>query len=657
MAYWIWKYGDLEIRQSFLLHSKRDEFGYIVPAFWYMEDCSHSVIFRGKIAPEREEKLEIRVRGTGYFSVDGKKYPFSSSVTVSAGEHDMEARVVNVNGLPALYVRAGESGTDGDWTCTDLLTAAERVGFSDMYRDPDGDPESFPFRYEEIFPVSVTETAGGALYDFGRETFAKLIFDDVRRPFRLFYGESPEEAQGGDDAYVSDEVDGKGEKPCRAFRYILTEGGKTPFRALREYAPAERVGSFSCSDELLNRIWNTAAHTLELNCREFYLDGIKRDRWVWSGDAYQSYFVGRYLYRGGETMRRTIVALRGNRDLKRHINTIVDYTLYWIMSVYDYYEATGDADFVVRMIPKIDDALAFCERSLDGNGFIVPHGEDWAFVDWSDIDKNGANVSEQFLYAAAMLSAAKCREIAGRDPAALRAGAEKMLRKTDEFFWDSEKGAYIDSFESGRRHVTRHGNLFPLIFRLVPEKRRDELINNVLRNGTVPPITTPYFKFYELDAEARYGDLSRVTEEIRSYWGGMIRDGATSFWEEYVPEWTREEKLSTHDMYGLKFGKSLCHAWGASPVYLIGRYYLGVRPTSPRYATFEVEPRTGGLDMIEGTVPAGKGTVKVKVDGGVVEASCDVPGGTLVAGGERYPIEPGEIVRVETAQQKSAQTR
>ena len=353
-------------------------------------------------------------------------------------------------------------------------------------------------------------------------------------------------------------------------------------------------------------------------------------------------------------MRRTIVALRGNRDLKRHINTIVDYTLYWIMSVYDYYEATGDADFVVRMIPKIDDALAFCERSLDRNGFIVPHGEDWAFVDWSDIDKNGANVSEQFLYAAAMLSAAKCLEIAGRDPAALRAGAEKMLRKTDEFFWDSEKGAYIDSFESGRRHVTRHGNLFPLIFRLVPEKRRDELINNVLKNGDVPPISTPYFKFYELDAEAGYGDLRRVTEEIRSYWGGMIRDGATSFWEEYAPGSTREEQL---EMYGLKFGKSLCHAWGASPVYLIGRYYLGVRPTSPGYATFEVEPRTGGLDMIEGTVPVGKGTVKVKVDGGVVEASCDVPGGTLVAGGERYPIDPGEVVRVETAQQKSAQTR
>jgi len=26
-------------------------------------------------------------------------------------------------------------------------------------------------------------------------------------------------------------------------------------------------------------------------------------------------------------------------------------------------------------------------------------------------------------------------------------------------------------------------------------------------------------------------------------------------------------------MYGRKYGKSLCHAWGAAPLYLLGRYY------------------------------------------------------------------------------------
>lgn len=41
-------------------------------------------------------------------------------------------------------------------------------------------------------------------------------------------------------------------------------------------------------------------------------------------------------------------------------------------------------------------------------------------------------------------------------------------------------------------------------------------------------------------------------------------------------------------MYGRKFGKSLCHAWGASPIYLLGKYYLGIKPTSAGYATYLV---------------------------------------------------------------------
>ena len=39
---------------------------------------------------------------------------------------------------------------------------------------------------------------------------------------------------------------------------------------------------------------------------------------------------------------------------------------------------------------------------------------------------------------------------------------------------------------------------------------------------------------------------------MRAYWGGMLREGATTFWEEYDPEKPREEQLG---MYGWKFDK------------------------------------------------------------------------------------------------------
>jgi hypothetical protein len=65
---------------------------------------------------------------------------------------------------------------------------------------------------------------------------------------------------------------------------------------LYEYADVKQRGTFTCSDDQINKIYETSKYTLELNTREFFIDGIKRDRWVWSGDAYQSYLMNYYAY-------------------------------------------------------------------------------------------------------------------------------------------------------------------------------------------------------------------------------------------------------------------------------------------------------------------------------------------------------------------------
>ena len=67
-------------------------------------------------------------------------------------------------------------------------------------------------------------------------------------------------------------------------------------------------------------------------------------------------------------------------------------------------------------------------------------------------------------------------------------------------------------------------------------------------------------------------------------------------------------------MYGRPYGKSLCHAWGASPLYLLGRYFLGIEPTKAGYREFSVHPVLGGLDWMEGSVPTPQGTISVRMD-------------------------------------------
>ena len=136
------------------------------------------------------------------------------------------------------------------------------------------------------------------------------------------------------------------------------------------------------------------------------------------------------------------------------------------------------------------------------------------------------------------------------------------------------------------------------------------------------------------------GYHKEVLKEMRDYWGGMLREGATSFWEKYNPEETGIQHLA---MYGRPYGKSLCHAWGASPVYLLGKYYLGVRPTKPGYEEYIVEPSLGDLEWMEGDVPTPQGMIHIYIDHKQVKVNATTAGkGSLVLGNQRYDIEPGK---------------
>lgn len=87
---------------------------------------------------------------------------------------------------------------------------------------------------------------------------------------------------------------------------------------------------------------------------------------------------------------------------------------------------------------------------------------------------------------------------------------------------------------------------------------------------------------------------------LREYYGGMLEEGATSFYEEYDPE---KKGAEHYAMYGNPYEKSLCHAWSASPIYILGRYRMGVRNVDIAYKRFEVEPKPGDLKHFSGRVP------------------------------------------------------
>ncbi len=647
--YWIWKYGDFEIYHSMRLHMRRVEREVVYPPYWRVDAPTPKVMFYCDYEGEGGY-ITVHANGDGYVKIGNALYSPGSRIELGKGKFTVCACIIKEGGFPAIFVDSDVIPGGCGWYVKENNHSEKMpVGFDKYYDSPEKNPEIFHFEYQKMNPITAEEIEGGILYDFGTETFAGVNISgaDPKTELGIYYGESREEAVDTDHTYTLERICGKEDYSlvCRAFRYIFIKGGTRSLKvsADYEYLPLERRGDFRCDNELFNKIWEVCGYTFHLNCREGFLDGIKRDRWIWGGDAYQCNHINNYLFFDPDIEQRTNIALIGKDPVDHHINGIVDYSFLYVIGLYEHYYTHGDKEFLKQIYGKAVSLMRFCETRLNSDGFIEGAPADWTFIDWSSIDKTGAVAAEQMLCIKAYEALGNIASVVGESGEEWFERSAVMKQKIDKFFWDSEKGAYIDSYSSGKRNVTRHANIFAIMFGIATEEQTKSIIANVIKNDSVTKITTPYFEGYELDVLARLGDFGFIEDMLDSYWGGMIRLGATTIWEGYDPT---QSGARHYQMYWQRYDKSLCHAWGSTPIYLFGRYYLGVYPTSPAYGTFTVEPNLGGLGEIEGTVPLPHGEVRVKMNKTTVEVISTAPGGTLILGGKEYLLPCNEIVTV-----------
>lgn len=644
MSQWIWKFGEFEIYHNLLVHNRRIEYGYQEPAVWKVYSPENIVRFKKTVTTDKSG--EFRITACGYHSVsiidaknEEKKYRGAKTVPLKSGTNTVIIRVSNTITFPCVYVE-GIISSDESWLADDITEDYAPVGTYSNFDSVDKRPDIFPFEYQDINYMSKEETQDGILFDFGKETFAKTCFAiEEDREISVSLGESREEALDTDLSiiqYKKRVKNGKLELPPSAFRFIHINSKKVKLKADYEYLPLEYKGKFKCNEEVVNKVWDAAAYTFHLNCREFFLDGIKRDRWVWSGDAYQNLFVNRYLFFDPEIEKRTLIALGGKSPFKCHINTIMDYTFLWIMSLYEYYKTYGDRKFLEQIYPQMNRIMQFCRNRADEDGFVREKKGDWIFIDWAPMDRTGALCGEQILFAQAMYHYAKICSVLSKDDEGCKTQAELLQEAILEKFYDKDKDVFIDSYESGKRNVTRHSNILAYLFLPISDDIKANIYSKVILNDAVQQITTPYFKFYENEVHCKEGNGSLLEDSMRYYYGSMLETGATTLYEQYDP---KKNGVEHYEMYGDPYGKSLCHAWSTSPIYLLGRYRMGVKNTGIAYNTYEVRPMLGDLNEFKGIVPVPGGSIRISMNKSSVKVSASIPGGILILGNEKTPIE------------------
>lgn len=84
--------------------------------------------------------------------------------------------------------------------------------------------------------------------------------------------------------------------------------------------------------------------------------------------------------------------------------------------------------------------------------------------------------------------------------------------------------------------ITRYSNMFSVFFGYLDQSKQQAIKHSVLLNDSILKITTPYMRFYELEALCSMGMQTEVLKEIKAYWGGMLREGAPAFGKNIIPK-------------------------------------------------------------------------------------------------------------------------
>ena len=391
----------------------------------------------------------------------------------------------------------------------------------------------------------------------------------------------------------------------------------TAVRLVCQVKPANYEGGFACSDPLLTRIWYAGAYGVKLNLLQDYFGAIlmeRSDRFAWTGDSYPA--------------QAAALAAFGNRDfVKVNLdrtatldNNIESYSLYWILSLMDYYRYSGDTATFRRYV-------ANAKAKLE-HGNQIYADPPIAFYGWDD--RLGAgfedpNTRPETKNAYRMLFIRACREFSeGLGSIGETAMSESFRNMADLHVAELQtNGQWLN-------HFGLHAAADAVNAGFTTPTEQTQLFNHEFSDRATRVSFSSFNEYFIIQAMARMERYDQALASIRDDWGGQIEYGGTTFFETFWPAWA--QVLGKNDAVPncQASHTSLCHPWSSGVTKWLTEETLGIKPVTPGFATYDVFPHLGRtLTSVSGSVPTPKGTIQAAFDVAKGEASLTAPAGTL----------------------------
>lgn len=329
-------------------------------------------------------------------------------------------------------------------------------------------------------------------------------------------------------------------------------------------------------DEVLNKMDKVSIRTLQNCMQKVFEDGPKRDRRLWIGDLRLQALANYATFKNYDLVKRCMYLFAGLIKDDGAIGAclfiepeyivddtfLFDYSLFFISILRDYYNETKEIDVVEELWPTAYRQIELSRKKFDKN-YLIKDGEGfWCFVDW----KEGLNkqASAHAIYIYALNAVIELAEILGKSDIKneLESERELCIKAARKYLWDNEQQLFVSGEE---RQISYASQVWMILAGVVDKNQGKDLLNRITELKPEMGMVTPYMNHHFVEALIVCGEKEKALEYMKYYWGGMLEQGADTFWELYNPENPQESP------YGSSIVNSYCHAWSCTPTYILRR--------------------------------------------------------------------------------------
>lgn len=491
-----------------------------------------------------------------------------------------------------------------------------------------------PLTYERVYPVgnrSMTLKPGETRtesFEFDR-IYGAYVTATISGAAKVTVGacESPEHKIKYENVITNGKTDFMSLRYYSTAMYIVTaenlsntEITVTP-SALAVCYPVTDEGSFECSDDGLNAVYDVCKWTLRICRQSLHLDSTSHQEFLaCTGDYYIESMMTAFTYGdmrlAAFDVMRTADNLTSNGGRMFHTT----YSLIWVLMLREVYKFTADTELLTYCLPALRALLDRFEGYL-GDNYLVEKAPDYMFVDWSDIDGYNMHHPPKCLgqsvltaYLCGALEAAQyifCELGDSPESEKCKSLYERIKVAFNELLWDDECGLYFEGLGTpdeefpnrdmrffygnvDKRYFTCYSNILACLFGICEGERAKAVMNKVAGDRTLPDIQ-PYFMHWELEALWLTGLYERYGMEKLNRWKALANECNKGLKEGWFAPAT------------YTFDHS--HAWGGTPAYQLPARLLGFDMVEPGFKKIKLSPSLLGLKWANIEMPTPYGHI------------------------------------------------